>query len=400
MTKTMKKIKNNINMKAEIKDISLTKKKIQIEISADEFNISYDKALKDVIKELEIPGFRKGMVPEALAKEKINENNVLGYAADIAIRENWEKFLKETDLEIVSQPAIEVTKLAKDNEFIFSAEVEVLSEVKLPDYIAIAKTIKKENPEVTEKDLDDALKWLQQSRAKLLEKQGSVEKGDYIEITIINSNLKDAFIVGEGEPFIGMNVNEEKKVNDSNIRIDVIKKVEMPEINDDFVKELGNFNNLEALKKNIEQGIKQEKEIAIKQKQRAEVLEKIASKTKIEIPDCLIEREALGLINNLQNRVKNELNISFEEYLIQTKKTEEDVKQEFRKIGADRVRNFLIIRQIIKNEDIKLEENEIEARMNEIIANYPDKDKIDAERIKLYIEDELKNEKTFQLLGF
>ncbi|GMX58908.1 MAG: trigger factor [Candidatus Microsyncoccus archaeolyticus] len=387
-------------MKVEIKDTSLTKKKIQIEISADEFNVFYDKAFKEVIKELEIPGFRKGMVPEALAREKINENNVLGYAADIAIRENWEKFLKETDLEIVSQPSIEVIKIAKNNEFIFSAEVEFLSEVKLPDYIAIAKTIKKQEAEVTEKDISDALKWLQQSRAKLSEKEGPVEIGDYIEITIINSNLKDAFIVGQGEPFINMNINEEKKVNDSNIRIDAIKKVELPEINDDLAKALGNFDNLEALKKNIEEGIKQEKEIAIKQKQRAEVLEKIASKTKLEIPDCLIEREASGLINNLQNRVKNELNISFEEYLAQTKKTEEDVKQEFRKIGSDRVRNFLIIRQIIKNEDIKLEEKEIEQRMNEILANYPDKDKIDSERIRLYIEDELKNEKVFELLGF
>lgn len=387
-------------MKVDIKDVSSTKKKIQIEISADEFNTFYEKAFKEVIKELEIPGFRKGMVPEALAKEKINENNVLGYAADIAIRENWERFLKETDLEIVSQPSIEVTKIARNNEFVFSAEVDILSEIKLPDYVAIAKTIKKEEPEVTEKDINDALKWLQQSRAKLSEKQGSVEKGDYIEITIMNSKLKDAFIVGEGEPFIGMNINEEKKVNDSNIRIDAIKKVELPEINDDLVKELGRFDNLEALKKNIEEGIKQEKEIAIKQKQRAEVLEKIANKTKIEIPECLIEREASGLINNLQNRVKNELNISFEEYLAQTKKTEDDVKQEFRKIGFDRVRNFLIIRQIIKNEDIKLEEAEIEARMKEILANYSDKDKIDAERIRLYIEDELKNEKAFQLLGF
>ena len=113
----------------------------------------------------------------------------------------------------------------------------------------------------------------------------------------------------------------------------------------------------------------------------------------------MIQRECLGLINNLQNRVKNELNISFEEYLAQTKKTKEQVEQEFRKIGEQRVRNFLIIRQIIKNQDIKLTNEEIEARMNEILANYPDKSQIDLERIKLYIEDELKNEKVFELLG-
>ncbi|HNP79512.1 MAG TPA: trigger factor [Candidatus Pacearchaeota archaeon] len=395
-----KKIKNKKNtMKTEIKDVSSTKKKVQIEINAQEFNVFYEKALKEMIKELEMPGFRKGMVPESIAKEKISENNILGYGAELAVKEKWDEFLETTDLEIISQPAIEVMKVAKDNEFIFSAEVEVLSEITLPDYISIAKSINKEKAEVSEKEIEDALKWLQQSRAKFLDKQGPVEKGDYIEITVVNNNLKDAFMVNEGESFINMNINEEKQVNDSKIRVDAIKKVELPEINDELAKTLGKFDTLESLKNNIKEGIQQEKDIALKQKQRGEALEKIASKTKIEVPESLIQRECSGLINNLQNRVKNELNISFEEYLAQTKKTKEQVEQEFRKIGEQRVRNFLIIRQIIKNQDIKLTNEEIEARMNEILANYPDKSQIDLERIKLYIEDELKNEKVFELLG-
>ncbi len=386
-------------MKTEIKDVSSTKKKVQIEINAQEFNVFYEKALKEMIKELEMPGFRKGMVPESIAKEKISENNILGYGAELAVKEKWDEFLETTDLEIISQPAIEVMKVAKDNEFIFSAEVEVLSEITLPDYISIAKSINKEKAEVSEKEIEDALKWLQQSRAKFADKQGPVEKGDYIEITVVNNNLKDAFMVNEGESFINMNINEEKQVNDSKIRVDAIKKVELPEINDELAKTLGKFDTLESLKNNIKEGIQQEKDIALKQKQRGEALEKIASKTKIEVPESLIQRECSGLINNLQNRVKNELNISFEEYLAQTKKTKEQVEQEFRKIGEQRVRNFLIIRQIIKNQDIKLTNEEIEARMNEILANYPDKSQIDLERIKLYIEDELKNEKVFELLG-
>ncbi|HOC53809.1 MAG TPA: trigger factor [Candidatus Pacearchaeota archaeon] len=386
-------------MKTEIKDVSSTKKKVQIEINAQEFNVFYEKALKEMIKELEMPGFRKGMVPESIAKEKISENNILGYGAELAVKEKWDEFLETTDLEIISQPAIEVMKVAKDNEFIFSAEVEVLSEITLPDYISIAKSINKEKAEVSEKEIEDALKWLQQSRAKFANKQGPVEKGDYIEITVVNNNLKDAFMVNEGESFINMNINEEKQVNDSKIRVDAIKKVELPEINDELAKVLGKFDSLESLKNNIKEGIQQEKDIALKQKQRGEALEKIADKTKIEVPESLIQRECLGLINNLQNRVKNELNISFEEYLAQTKKTKEQVEQEFRKIGEQRVRNFLIIRQIIKNQDIKLTNEEIEARMNEILANYPDKSQIDLERIKLYIEDELKNEKVFELLG-
>jgi len=396
-------------MKTEIKDISPTKKKIEIEIKAEDLDLFCSKAFKELIKDLELPGFRKGMVPESVAKDKISENSILGYAAELAVNQKWGEYLKQTDLEIVSQPIIEVIKLAKGNPFVFSAEVEILIETKLPDYKAIAKTIKKEEAVVEEKDINDALLWLQQSRATAKDKEGNVEKGDFVEITITdkeNKEQKDAFVIGKGhfikgldEALEGASIGEEKQIEDYRVRIDSVKKIELPEINDDLAKVLGKFDNLEALKKNIEEGIKQEKEMALKQKQRAEVLEKIAAKAKIEIPSCLIQREAKGLLDNLQNRVKNELNISFEEYLAQTKKTLEQVTKEFEKIGEDRVRNFLIIRQIIKNEDIKAPEEEVNTRMQEIIANYPNQE-IDSERAKLYIEDEVRTEKVFELLGF
>jgi len=397
-------------MKTEIKDISPTKKKIEIEIKAEDLDLFCVQALKELIKDLELPGFRKGMVPESIAKDKISENSILGYAAELAVNQKWGEYLKQTDLEIVSQPVIEVVKLAKGNPFVFSAEVEVLIETKLPDYKAIAKTIKKEEIVIEEKEINDALAWLQQSRASVKDKEGKIEKGDFVEITLIdkeNKEQKDGFLIGKGhfikgldEALEGAVAGDEKQIEEYKVRVDSVKKVELPELNDDLAKILGQFDNLEALKKNIKEGITQEKQIALTQKQRAEVLEKIASKAKIEIPQCLIQREAVGLLNNLENRVKNELNISFEEYLIQTKKTIEQVTKEFEKIGEDRVRNFLIIRQIIKNEDIKVSEEDINKRMEEVLASYPKKEEIDLERVKLYIEDELKTEKVFELLGF
>ncbi|MDD3292610.1 MAG: trigger factor [Candidatus Pacebacteria bacterium] len=395
-------------MEIKVKDVSNTKKKIEIEINAEEFNVFYDKAFKLMTKELEMPGFRKGMVPESMAKEKINENNVLNYAAELIINEKWSEYLKETDLEIVSQPVIDVIKVAKDNPFVFSAEVETLKDIDLPDFKAIAKTIKKQEVKVEEKEINDAITWLQQSRAIFKDKEGAVETGDFVEITLFENEKeqKDGFIVGKGHELdtvlINMNPGEEKEAKPGlKIILNSVKKVEIPEINDEFVKTLGQFNTIEELKKNIEQGLKQEKETAIKQKQRAEVLEKIATKIKIDIPQSLVEREAQGLISNLQNRVKNELNISFEEYLDQTKKTLEQVQKEFEKIAYDRVRNFLIIRQIIKNQGIEVKKEEIEDRIKEILANYPEESKkqIDLDRIKLYIEDEIKNEKAFALLN-
>jgi trigger factor len=409
-----KTIKNKNDMKSEIKDISPTKKSIEIEISAEEFDSFCSQALKELIKELELPGFRKGMVPEALAKEKIGENYILSCASEMAIKQGWTDFFKQTDLEIVSQPVINILKMAKDNPFVFSAEVDVLKEIKLPDIHAIARSIKKEEVKVEGKEIDEAILWLQQSRAKLEDKQGKAEAGDFAEITLDDIN-KDGFILGKGhhvknleENLLGMEDGQEKEFDSEGkkikVKLDSLKKIQLPEINDEWAKTLGDFKDLESLKKNVEEGIKQEKDIALRQKKRIEFLEKVSAKSKVEMPETLVKREAEGLMDNLENRVKRELGIGFDDYLVQTKKTKDQVEKEFEKMAQDRVRNFLIIRQIIKDEKIEAEEEEINQRIEEMLKNYPDSEQarkeIDLNKVKLYIEDEVKTEKAFNLFGF
>jgi len=327
-------------MKSEIKDISPTKKNIEIEVLAEEFDSFCQEALKELAKELELPGFRKGMVPESLAKEKIGENSILSLAAENAIKKNWIDFFRQTDLEIVSQPIINIIKLARGNPFVFSAEVDVLTDIKLPDIEALAKSIKKdEEIKVEQAEIDEAILWLQQSRAKFEDKQGKAEKGDWAEITLNNKD-KDSFILGKGhyldDKILGMEPGEEKEVEVNNtkvkIKLDSLKKVKMPEINDEWAKTLGGFPSLEALKESIEQGIKQEKDIALKQKKRIEFLEKIAAKTKVETPESLVKREAQGLMENLESRVNAELGISLEEYLAQVKKPKSKLKKSLRKL--------------------------------------------------------------------
>jgi len=210
-------------MKSEIKDISPTKKNIEIEVLAEEFDSFCQEALKELAKELELPGFRKGMVPESLAKEKIGENSILSLAAENAIKKNWIDFFRQTDLEIVSQPIINIIKLARGNPFVFSAEVDVLTDIKLPDIEALAKSIKKdEEIKVEQAEIDEAILWLQQSRAKFEDKQGKAEKGDWAEITLNNKD-KDSFILGKGhyldDKILGMEPGEEKEVEVNNTKV-------------------------------------------------------------------------------------------------------------------------------------------------------------------------------------
>jgi len=406
-------IKNKHNMKSEIKDISPTRKSIEIEIPAEEFDSFFNQALKELIKEMELPGFRKGMVPESIAREKISENHVLSHASEMAIKQGWTDFLKQTDLEVVSQPIINILKMAKGNPFVFSAETDVLKEIKLSDIGAIAKSIKKEEISVEAKDIDEAILWLQQSRAKLEDKEGAAEKGDFAEITLDNKS-KDGFILGKGhhiknleENLLGMEKNQEKELDSEGgkikVRLDSLKKVQLPEINDEWAKTLGDFKDLEDLRKSAEQGIRQEKDIALRQKKRIEFLEKIGAKTKVEIPETLIKKEVEGMMDNLKARVSRELGIGFEDYLAQVKKNKDHIGKEFEKMAEERIRNFLIIRQIIKDEKIEAAEEEINQRIEEMLKDYPDSEQagkeIDLNKIRLYIEDEIKTEKAFNLFG-
>ena len=411
-------------MKYEIKEVRATKKKVEIEVSAEDFNNYYSQTLKKISADAEIPGFRKGKVPENMVEERVTKEGVLSEAAEIAIRESWAKFLAESKEEAISQPQVEIIKIAKDNPLIFTAEFEILPEIKLPK-LDSAKVEKKE-VEVTDQEVEDAIKWIQQSRAKYSEKISGAEDGDLVEFTFSCLDIendpekKDRIVLGKGhyiegleDTLRGMKRNEvrqfetqhpqenDKKIKMS-VKVDSVKKVEIPEVNDEWVKGLG-FNTVEELKKDIREGIKKDKEVAEIQRVREEAIKKLVEKTEIEVPETLIKREQDFMLNNIKERCSSELKISFEEYLKQVKKTEEEITEELEKIAKEKVKGFLVLHQIIKNERIEVTEEEISQKIEEMLNQYPNKEEIkktmDEAQLRLYIEDELKREKAFNLLG-
>ena len=421
-------------MKYEIKDLGDAKLKIEAEVTAEEFDDFFNAALKELARDAEMPGFRKGKIPENIVEEKINPAGLLSEAAEFAVRDTWLKILKETKMDAISQPQVEIIKVAKGNPLIFNLSVEVLPKVELPDIRAIASKEPENKIEVTDKEVEESLVWLQQSRAKLSNKEGALEKGDLAEINysfisgpadLPQGEQKDGFIIGKGhfiigmeDALIGMKLGEiktfkgevafgadQKKTEpvEVNVKVDLVNKVELPEINNELAKQLGKFETLEALKADIKKGVTEEKENAEKEKRRAAILEKIAKKTKLKVPEVLVEREGEALLANLKNRIANEIKIPFDQYLSQVKKTEEDVKKEFRKIAEQRVKIFLILNQIEKDEKIEAEDGEIDARIEEILKQYPDQQKarkeIESSQTRLYISDEIRRGKIFKLLG-
>src|SRR3989344_4996833 len=417
----------------EVKQKKLEKSQIEIEfeLTAEEFEHHIDHALSHMKSHVKVDGFRPGQAPNKLVEEKIKPESLLMEAGDHAVRHIYSDYVKENNLEPIGQPEVKIVKIAKGSPFIFTATITVLPGVELPDYKEIAKKIPG-NKEilVTEEEVQDALNYLQKTRAKFIAKNEEAQRGDFVEIIYQNKDINagkevdDKFILGEGgflkgfeESIVGMKAGEEKefkvmfpenspqknlagKEGDFKVKLKSAQKMELPEINDEFAKGMGAFDALVALKESMKQGLTAEKTEAEKQRKRGEILEKIAEKTKLELPETMVDYEKQRLLEDLKNKVTQNMKITFEQYLSAVKQTKEALAQTFQKEAEKRLKGFLVLRELGKKENIEVSDAEAQKEVEKATKNYSKEDleKIDIEQLKEYTKDVLYNEKVFQKL--
>ena len=430
-------------MQVLIKKLAKSKIEITIEIPSVTFDQFLEKAVLDLGQNLEIKGFRKGRTPREIVEKEIGQTKILTGAVDQAIKEYYPKAILENKIEAISQPEIEVVKIpvwpqissgrkASANSLIFKAKMAVLPQIELPDYKKIASKIKRKKVFVIEKEVEDALKELRKSRAKLSLKSGPCQKGDFVEISYSSFQLerskefKDSFVLGEGhfvpgfeENLIGMENGEEKefflifpkdyfqkdlaeKEVKFKVKMTSVFKMELPEINDQFAKNLGKFKDLLSLKASLKEGINLEKEREEQLRFREEILEKITNSMNWEIPEVLIISERDRLWTEFKKSFSQNSQLSFRGYLTKIKKTEEEIKNSFLKLAQKNVKVFLVLREIAKKEGIKVSDEEVEPEINALLKRYPDfksaKKNLDLEKLKEYTKERIINEKVFQLL--
>ena len=417
-------------MKATQKKLGKSQLEIEFELTAEEFQKHVDHALLHLKEHVKIDGFRQGQVPLKMVKERVGQENLLMEAGDIAVKDTYLKFIEENKIEPIGEPEVKILKIAEGNPFLFKIIITILPEIKLPDYKNIASCIKLGDVSVTDIEVDDALNYLQKSRAKFSQVDKEVENKDFIEIEYQSKDIndgkevKDKFILSEGgfmkgfeDNIVGMKAGQEKEITIKfpenapkkdlagkdiifKVKILSVQKMELPEINDEFAKQLGGFDNLSALKNNIKEGIIAEKTEGEKQKRRTDILEKIAEKIDFEIPEKLVISEQHRLLEDLKNNISNRFKITFEEYLSSIKQTKEELEKTFAIDAEKRIKNFLTLREIGRQEGVNVEENEIEEELNKTIKNYSKEqlEKIDINQYKEYIKDVLFNEKVFQKL--
>lgn len=421
-------------MDVKQKNLGKSQVELEFELTAEEFQKHVDHALLHLKEHVKIDGFRPGQAPEKLVEEKIGNKNLLMEAGDLAVKESYSKYIRqlaeENNLEPISQPEVQILKIAKDNPFLFKVKISILPEIDLPDYKKTAQLVKTKEVFVNDQELNDALNYLQKSRAKFSNKEGGAEIGDFVEIEYQskdidnNKQLKDQFILGQAQfvkgfedNLLGMKTGQEKKFfvkfADDYLRKDLagkeisfeakmisVKKVELPEISDDFARSLGSFNDLSALKNNIKEGIFMEKKEDEKQRKRAEILEEIVEKAKLEVPDAMIKYEEKKLMEDLKNKIALNMKITFEQYLAAVKKTEQEIEETFYKEAEKRLKGFLVLRQVGKKENVEVSDQELEQEVSKSIKNYSKEQlaKFDIKQLREYTKGAIFNEKVFQFL--
>ncbi len=343
-------------MKNTIKKLAKSETQIDVVIPADVFESYRAKALSRAGEHVEIPGFRKGKVPANILEKELNPMMLLEEMADIAINEHFPKILKDEKIDAIGRPSITLTKIAKDNDLEFTAVVATLPEVKLPEYKKIASVENKTVADVTVTDaeLDEAIKELKKAR-KHNEIHQSGEKHDHAEF--------------------------EKLEFDATL-------------DDEYVKLLGEFENVDAFKVKFRENIKAEKIARDLEKRRIATLEKIAEATTIEIPQVLIENEAENLINRLKADIA-QAGIPFEEYLKHVQKSEADIQKDLLPDAEKRAKTELIMMEIAKAEKLEPKAEEVENETKRLIQTYQDADPL---RARMYVAHMMLNEEIFKFL--
>jgi trigger factor len=345
---------------------------IECEISAEEVALHRAKTISKFQKEANLPGFRPGHVPEAILVKQIGELAIWNEMAEMAINTSFPDILTETKTNFISMPHIEITKLAENNPVLFKIKGPVMPEIKLADYKKIAKkenSGKVEPVEATEKKLEETIEEIRKNYAQRNQPKSDKES-DGASTHAPGEEHKEGPTAQAGE------------------------KLDLPEVNEEWVKKLGAFETVEDFKNKIRDGIRQEKEFKAKDKKRMAIIEKIIEESKISLPKILVESELNKMYAQFEDDIKR-AGLKMEDYLKHIKKTVEEMKKEWAPDAEKRAKVQLIITKIAIEEKIEPDQEIVKKEVENLLKTYKDATE---DRTKAYVEMMLTNEKVLEWL--
>jgi len=374
------------------------KVKLEIEIESDRVDEALEQAYRQVVKDVEIPGFRKGKAPRKIIEQRFGEEVLHKDALDILILQGYSEAVEEADIEPIAQPDIEDFYISKGEAATFTAIVEVKPEVELGEYKGLG--IEKEDTEVKEEEISQRLEKMQDEHSQLMTaEREELQEGDFAIIDFTGyvdgeefpgGSAEEysleigsgSFIPGFEEQLIGMKVGEEKTVEitfpedynaedlaGADASFDVvlkeIKVKQRPELDDDFAVEASDYETMDELRVSIEEEIAEQKETSAENNFREKLIKKASKNAEVNITDTLIDEQLDQMFERLSQSISQQ-GLDMETYLGYIGMDEETWREDNRETASDRAKELLVLEAIADIEEIEVSDEEIDEEVNEI----------------------------------
>jgi trigger factor len=378
------------------------KHEISVKIEGKEWEKALDKSFNKNVAKVKVDGFRVGKCPKDIYIKKFGIESLFMDAVDFVIEDGYRKVIEDNKLEPIIQPKVDIKSIDKDSvELVFS--ITTAPEVKIKKYKGLK--VEKEKVSVTKKEIEEEIENLRKQYAEIVIKDGKIENGDTAVIDFEGFKDGVAFQGGKGENYpleigsktfipgfeeqlIGLKQNDEKEIKVTfpedypsedlkgkevtfKIKVHEVKTKKIPELNEEFFLDLGmeSVKTEEDLKEKMKEDLMKVKEEKAENEYVEKLLEEISKNVEVEIPDELVDNELDRMIEQYEERLKMQ-GISLDQYLQFTKSSRKDLKEKMREDAHKNVLYRMFIEEIIKLEDIKVEDKEVEEELEKLAKDY------------------------------
>ncbi|WP_128893707.1 trigger factor [Longirhabdus pacifica] len=375
---------------------------LKVEVEAEKVTVALDKAFKKVVNKINVPGFRKGKVPRAIFDARFGVESLYQDAIDIILPDAYSQAIDESGIEPIDRPEIDIEQFEKGKTFIFTAKVEVKPEVELGAYKGLE--VEEKDFSVSEEQVELELKSAQQRSAELISvEEGTAENGDTAVIDFTgylegekfeggeaeNHQLElgsGQFIPGFEDQVVGMSAGEEKDIEVTfpeeyqaeelkgkdvvfKVKLHEIKRKNLPELDDEFAKDVSEFETLAEYKEDLKKNLEEAKEKEQQQYRESVVIEKAAANATVEIPEPMVKHEVDHMLQDFAYRLRMQ-GMEMEQYFQFSGQTEEQLREQMSEDGKKRVLNNLVLEAITIEEKIEVSDEALEEEFNKLAEQY------------------------------
>ncbi|MCA1063601.1 trigger factor [Rossellomorea aquimaris] len=376
---------------------------LTIEVEAAKVNEGLDAAFKKVVKQVNVPGFRKGKMPRGMFEKRFGVESLYQDALDFILPEAYAKAIEETGIDPIDRPEIDVEQMEKGKDLIFTAKVQVKPEVKLGEYKGLE--VENMDTEVTAEDVEAELTSLQEKQAELaVKEEGKAEEGDTVTMDFEgfvdgeafeggqaeNYSLElgsGQFIPGFEEQLVGVAAGEEKDVEVNfpeeyhaaelagkpatfKVKVHEIKAKELPALDDEFAKDADEeVETLAELKEKIEKRLQESKKNEAETAVRETLVNKASDNAEVEIPEVMVKAEVDRMMQEFEQRLQMQ-GMNLDLYFQFSGQSEEDLRGQMNEDAGKRVRTNLTLEAIAAAENLEVTDEEAEEEVNKMAEQY------------------------------